>query len=345
MATRTRAIRLGGLGLSALMALAIAAPAVAQAEEMDFSDVRVAIVPGGPHPYFLPMEPGLADSVAANGLGESEFRSPPAWDLNDQNQLLNSMAAQGFNAFGIFPGDANATNAIMSELSAAGFPIMAIAGCVTEPTDAAFCFGTDVAASAYLGTKALIEAMGGEGAIMHGTGKLVDPNTTLRMDAVDRAVAETDGKVTVVEHIADIDDQENADAKINSFLAAKGDEIDGIVTTAYIPSTVSATALRNLADGRIHMVGIDDDPIVLDAIRDGIIDGTMAQNPYGQAFVGSKVLAMLKHGCTPAEDAPYFVSSGTLLISADNVETYGDDLKVLTEGIAETFPTEYLSCP
>ncbi len=31
---------------------------------MDFSDVRVAIVPGGPHPYFLPMEPGLADSVA-----------------------------------------------------------------------------------------------------------------------------------------------------------------------------------------------------------------------------------------------------------------------------------------
>ncbi len=345
MATRSRAIRLGGLGLSALMALAIAAPAVAQAEEMDFSDVRVAIVPGGPHPYFLPMEPGLADSVAENGLGQSEFRAPPAWDLNDQNQLLNSMAAQGFNAFGIFPGDANATNAIMSELSAAGFPVMAIAGCVTEPTDAAFCFGTDVANSAYLGTKALIEAMGGEGAIMHGTGFLVDPNTTLRIDAVERAVAETDGKVTVVEHLADIDDQESADEKINSFLAARGDEIDGIVTTAYVPSTVSATALRNLGDGRIRMVGIDDDPIVLNAIRDGIIDGTMAQNPYGQAFVGSKILAMLAKGCTVAEDAPYFVDSGTLLIHADNVESYGEDLKVVTADIAETFPTQYLSCP
>lgn len=345
MATRSQAIRLGGLGLSALMALAIAAPAIAQAEEMDFSDVRVAIVPGGPHPYFLPMEPGLADSVAANGLGESAFRAPPEWNLDDQNQLLNSMAAQGFNAFGIFPGDANATNAIMSELSAAGFPVMAIAGCVTEPTDAAFCFGTDVANSAYLGTKALIEAMGGEGAIMHGTGFLVDPNTTLRIDAVERAVAETDGAVTIVEHIADIDDQESADEKINSFLAARGDEIDGIVTTAYVPSTVSATALRNLGDNRIRMVGIDDDPIVLDAIREGIIDGTMAQNPYGQAFVGSKILAMLAKGCTVAEGAPYFVDSGTLLISADNVETYGDDLKALTAEIAETFPTQYLSCP
>ncbi len=143
MATSRRAIL--GIGLSAVMALAIAAPAVAQdSEDMDFSDVRVAIVPGGPHPYFLPMEPGLADAVAAFGLGESAFRAPPEWNLEDQNQLLNSMAAQGFNAFGIFPGDANATNAIMSELAAAGFPVMAIAGCVTEPTDAAFCFGTDV---------------------------------------------------------------------------------------------------------------------------------------------------------------------------------------------------------
>ena len=115
MANRSRAIRLGGVALGAVMALSVAAPVVAQ-EDMDFSDVRVAIVPGGPHPYFLPMEPGLADSVEANGLGASEFRAPPAWNLEDQNQLLNSMAAQGFNAFGIFPGDANATNAIMSEL-------------------------------------------------------------------------------------------------------------------------------------------------------------------------------------------------------------------------------------
>jgi ribose transport system substrate-binding protein len=344
MANRSRAVRLGGVALSAVMALAVAAPVIAQ-EDMDFSDVRVAIVPGGPHPYFLPMEPGLADSVEANGLGESAFRAPPEWNLEDQNQLLNSMAAQGFNAFGIFPGDANATNAIMSELAAAGFPVMAIAGCVTEPTDAAFCFGTDVGNSAYLGTKALIEAMGGEGAIMHGTGYLVDPNTQIRIEAVERAVAETDGAVTIVEHIADIDDQESADEKINSFLAARGDEIDGIVTTAYVPSTVSATALRNLGDGRIRMVGIDDDPIVLDAIRDGIIDGTMAQNPYGQAFVGAEILAMLAKGCTPAEDAPYFVDSGTLLINADNVESYGEDLKVITAEIAETFPAEYLTCP
>lgn len=309
------------------------------------ADVQVAIVPGGPHPYFLPMEPGLADAVAAFGLGKSEFKSPPEWKLDAQNQLINSMVAQNFNAFGIFPGDANATNATIDELVAKDIPVMALAGCVTEPTKATFCLATDVAQSAYLGTKALIEAMGGKGKIIHGTGFLVDPNTQLRIEAVEKAVAETNGAVELVETLADIDSQEEADKKINAFLAARGDEIDGIVTSAYVPSTVSATALRNLGDKRIKMVGIDDDPIVLDAIRDGFLVGTMAQNPYGQAYVGAQVLGMLANGCTRKADAPYYVDSGTLLISEKNIESYKDDLKVLTQEISKEFPAKYLSCP
>ena len=309
------------------------------------AEVRVAVVPGGPHPYFLPMVPGLADSVAAFGLGASEFKSPAEWKLDEQNQLINSMVAQGFNAFGIFPGDANATNATIDELVAKGIPVMVLAGCVTEPTKATFCLATDVGQSAYLGTKALIEAMGGEGNIIHGTGFLVDPNTQLRIAAVEKAVAETNGAVTLVETLADIDSQEAADQKINAFLAARGDEIDGIITSAYVPSTVSATALRNLGDKRIKMVGIDDDPIVLDAIRDGFLVGTMAQNPYGQAYIGAQVLGMLLNGCTAKADAPYYIDSGTLLISLDNLETYQEDLKELTQQISAEFADKYLYCP
>ena len=96
------------------------------------AEVKVAIVPGGPHPYFLPMEGGLADSVTAFGLGQSAFKSPAEWNLDAQNQLINSMVAQGFNAFGIFPGDANATNATVDELVAKGIPVIATAGCLKD---------------------------------------------------------------------------------------------------------------------------------------------------------------------------------------------------------------------
>ena len=80
------------------------------------SDTRVAVVPGGPHPYFAPMEPALADAVVDFGLGESVFKSPTEWTLDAQNELISTLQAQSYNAFAIFPGDANGTNSTVEEL-------------------------------------------------------------------------------------------------------------------------------------------------------------------------------------------------------------------------------------
>ena len=38
------------------------------------------------------------------------------------------------------------------------------------------------------------------------------------------------------------------------------------------------------------MVGIDHDEVVLKAIKDGYVHGTMLQNPYGQGYIGSYVM-------------------------------------------------------
>ncbi len=112
-----------------------------------------------------------------------------------------------------------------------------------------------------------------------------------------------------------------------------------------MPSTVAATALSNLGDKRIKMVGIDDDPIVLDAIKEGFLAGTMAQNPYGQAYVGAMVLDMLKEGCTKKADAPYHVDSGTLLICEKNLATYQEDLKAITQQIRQEFVGQVSGLP
>ena len=202
------------------------------------------------------------------------------------------------------------------------------------------------AQSAYLGTKALIEALGGKGKIIHGTGFLVDPNTqTAHRGGEESGCGDERGGDAGGDAGGHRRRRKAADQKINAFLAARGNEIDGIVTSAYVPSTVSATALRNLGDKRIKMVGIDDDPIVLDAIKDGFLVGTMAQNPYGQAYIGAQVLSYLKQGCTRKADAPTYVDSGTLLISEKNLTTYKDDVKALTKEISKDFASKYLDCP
>ncbi|HET8522654.1 MAG TPA: sugar ABC transporter substrate-binding protein, partial [Thermomicrobiales bacterium] len=232
----------------------------------------------------------------------------------------------------------------IEELMSQGIPTVDVGGCTSQPSQAQFCIATDVGNSAYLGTKELIKAMGGKGNIVHFTGLLVDPNTQIRMKAVERAVAETNGQVKLIQHLADIDSQEAADNKINALLAAQKDQIDGIISTAYIPSVVGATALRNLGDKRIKMVGIDDDKIVLDAIKDGFLVGTMAQNPYGQAYVAAFALDKLRHGCQMNPDSPFLIDSGTFLIGPDKISTYADDLKTLTKDIQSTFVEKYMTC-
>jgi len=315
------------------------------------ADTRAALVPGGPHPYFAAWAD--ASKAAAEDFGvEAEYHVPPAWELSQQNEMIESLVAQGYNAFLVFPGDASGTNATLGELRDFDIPSATLAGCTKAPTPALFCLGTDVYNSAYLGTKELIERLGGSGKIAHFTGFLVDPNTQLRIEAVQKAADEADG-VEVIQVIADIDAPEPADEKINAFLAAQGDNVDGIVTTAWVPAVVAATSLRNLGDKRIKMVGIDHDAVVLEAIKDGFVDGTMLQNPYGQGYIGTYAMDLVRSGCTMKDDAPWqetaqtdrFIDSGTAFVGADEVANYQEAMVRVTDEIMKDFKDTYMNCP
>ena len=205
----------------ARMRWVLAAAVALLAANAEASNNKIALIPGGPHPYFAPWEQAAADAKRDFGIAAVDFKVPSEWKLNLQTELIESLMTQGYNGFGIFPGDAVGINSTIDELAANKAPSIALAGCAQDPTKAAFCLGTDVFNSAYLGTKALIKAMGGKGRIVHLAGLLVDPNTKLRMEAVEKAVKETNGAVTLIQHLTDTDQQEAADQKINALLAPK----------------------------------------------------------------------------------------------------------------------------
>ena len=141
--------------------------------------------------------------------------------------------------------------------------------------------------------------MGGKGNLVHLTGNAVDSNTQQRIAGVQQAVDETAGAVTLLTTVTDIDkDLQSAQKAVSDLLAAQGADINGIVTTAYNPA-VAATDGVKTSGLPISVIAIDDDPVVLQAIKDGVISGTVVQNPWGQAYVGSWVLAALQSGaCT-----------------------------------------------
>ena len=309
------------------------------------SDTKVAAVTTGPHPYFTIWGTAVADAQKDYGLAGSVFKFPPTWDFNLENSVIETLVAQGYNAFVVFPGDPTGENATYSELAAKGIPSVSGAGCTLDPATDKLCFSTDVKLSAYNGTKAVIEAMGGHGNLVHLAGLLSVSNTKLRMEGVQQAVDETNGAVTLLQTITETDDMNNGEKLISALLAARESEIDGIIGTGYDQSLITAKHLTAIGDKRIKLVGIDDDPIVLQAIKDGFMVGTMSQNPYLQAYVGAYALDLFRRGCTAKPTTPHLIDSGSGLLTANDLTNYKQQLQDDTKEFVKTFKDTYMDCP
>ncbi|WP_344249052.1 substrate-binding domain-containing protein [Isoptericola hypogeus] len=348
--TTTRTLVIAAVAALALTACTSKSENTAQGTEgaaggTDAAGVKVTLVSGGSHPYFQPWEEAGQQAKSDFGLGEVTFNETAEWDQAKQNEVLNSLAAQGYNAFGVFGVSPTDINTTFKQLKDQGFAVGSIASCPAGDTNEAdFCLSTDTEVAAYKAAQAAIEAMGGSGNLVHLTGNNVDANTQRRIAGVEKAVDETGGEVTLLTTVTDIDkDLSTAQKAVADLLAAKGSEINGFVSTAYNPAVASASAVKD-SGLPIEVVAIDDDVVILDGIKDGSVSATVVQNPAGQAYVGSYVLSQLQTKACTMADPGVVIDSGSFVVTQDNVETYDDERQAETDTILDQFKNELLTC-
>lgn len=314
------------------------------AKTLTATQVKVALVPGGAHPYFQPWKDAGTKAKGDFGLGDVTFNETAGWDQTKQNDVLTSLAAQGYNAFGVFGVAPENINSTFDNLKRQGFHVGSLASCPAGTTNNAdFCLSTDVQEAAYKAAKAAIEAMGGQGNLVHLTGNKVDSNTQRRIAGVQKAVDETGGKVKLLDTITDIDkDLQTAQKAVADLLAAKGTQVNGIVTTAYNPAVAAAAGVKQ-AKLPIKVIAIDDDPTIIAGIKDGSVAATVLQNPVGQAYVGAYALTKLSGGCTMTTSG-VIIDSGSFVVTQANVGSYDNDRQGKTDSLKQDFDTKYLSC-
>lgn len=348
---RSRGVRYG----AALVALSLALAACSKKDNntqagggggssLKPDQVKLALVPGGAHPYFQPWIAAGQQAKKDFGLGSVTFNETADWDQTKQNSVLKSLEAQGYNAFGIFGVSPDNINSTFQDLERQNAIVASLASCPAGTTDkAAFCLSTDVKLAAYRAAKAAIAAMGGQGNLVHLTGNKVDSNTQRRIAGVEQAVAETHGKVKLIQTITDIDtDLQTAQKAVADLLAAKGKQINGIVTTAYNPAVAAAAGVKK-AGLPIKIIAIDDDPTILAGIKNGSVAGTVTQNPVGQAYVGAYALMKLAGGCTMKQPG-IAIDSGSFVVTKDNVDSYDSERQAKTKQLKSDFDSKYLSC-
>jgi len=361
----SRGVKHPGLSIAAIATTAVLLVGCSATESPSSSGnsgggkANIALVPGGPNIYFAPWEQSATDAQKQFDIAKVSYVVPPTQTFETAVQIttLNSLASQGVNGMAVFPNGATALQPAYQRIIDQGAKIIDLAGCTKQPTPALFCLATDVEAAAKTQTELVIKKMGGKGNIVFLAGQPTDANTVQRQAGVEAAIAETGGKVKLLQVVSNIDSPTAATPAIQSLLAGSADHIDGIVSTSYYPSVAGAEIWsQNSQYQRIVFAAADSSPEVMQAIQQGAIYGTMFQNSSGQGLVAAYLLnRIITHNCTVNAGGPWkksaltdrLMDSGYQFVDSSTVadvigKPYGlpeVTKKLLTEA------DKYLTCP
>jgi ribose transport system substrate-binding protein len=294
------------------------------------------------HPYYEAVTKGLVKFEEDFGI-HIDYLYGNGWTQDISISNIESLVSQGYKGICDGPFDANACNLLYEEIVKQGVFVTTFGSVPNTPTPASFGFATDIKGAAMQAAEIVIEKMGKKGHILNVLEVMEDPNTRLRKEGVEEVVAKYPD-VEIIQEVAGMSTIEESLEKVGAALSANVEEIDGIITTGYTPSVAVATLLTEMNNDRIAFCGIDDDPDLLKAIKDGYASATIAQNPYGQGYLGSLSLKLLLDGYKTKD--PYaYVNSDLVVVTKENADTYIDDLWNVTLGIADKFADTYLVAP
>lgn len=298
-----------------------------------------------PHPYFDEVKQGVEQFVADEGI-EVKMQIGPDWTQASENEKIEALAAQGMTALSIYPCDASGANGLYEELTERGINVINFGTDTAKPTTASFAVATDVKQAAYDATEAVINMMGKKGNILNVLEVLEDPNTALRKQGVEECVANYPD-VKIIQEVAGIKNVEEAVSKIESALSAHTGKVDGIVCTGFnttvgMVQTLSDYYQKQGKDETIYTIGIDTDPTVIKAIEEGILDATIAQNSKGHGYISCKILQLMGEGYK-VKEGQYFVNSGNVVVTKDNLTTYESAIQEVTDKIIADLTTTYLT--
>jgi ribose transport system substrate-binding protein len=295
-----------------------------------------------PHPYFDSVKLGVEAFAKDYGVAVKE-QVGPDWNMDSENTGVLALAADGYNFFSVYPSDASAANGLYDEIVKKGGKVVNFGASTFQPTPASFAVMTDVKAAAMKAAEYVIAKMGKKGTLVNVLEVLEDPNTKLRKDGVDEVVKKYPN-VKVIE-VAGIKSEQEAAEKIEGAVGSAGGYVDGILCTGFVPTMALAkfvTDFQTKGGKHIASVGIDDDPVILDAISKGYLDASIGQNTFGHGYLSMLVLWYLSQGYKPAA-GQYNIDSGVVLITSANVKSYKADLTKVTQTIKAALTKTYLT--
>ncbi|RME84874.1 MAG: ABC transporter substrate-binding protein [Caldilineae bacterium] len=298
-----------------------AAPAAAQAGPKR----KVIFVTHDMNPFFIPAIVGLKDfGKMANW--ETQFIGPPIHDTQKTIELqYNAIAAQP-DAVGFTAVDSEAFIEPIKEAQAKGIVVVLYntrAPGVKEATGAAYV-GQDFVVAGHkagyeLGKYITKHTGRTEGLVVMpiiAPGHFaLETRNSAGAEGLQRYNEEFGTNFTT-EALATTTNADEAIADFEAKWAADGDKIVGWLAADFTHTFVGRWAKKNNLVGKFAVGGYDLLDETLQNIKDGSVDFTIGQNPYGQGFLTAALIFQELERGYPASD----IDTGAELIDASNID-------------------------
>jgi ribose transport system substrate-binding protein len=272
--------------------------------------------PGGGNPFWASVEKGATEKGAELGVNVTVIAPPTESDVVAQISQIEDQLAKGVDAIAIAPADQDALVPVLEQAVSEGVAVLFID--TKANMDGVTFIGTDNLAGAELAAQYICDNVpeGSDVAILTG----VESQTTAqhRRDGANAGL-EGCGLNVVAQQTANWDRAEGQSVMEN--ILSGNPNLTAVFASndnMALGATETLKAAGVLDD--IIMVGFDANPDAAGSVLAGEMSATVAQNPYNMGAFGVESAIKLIKG----ETLPEVVDTGTILVTADNADQYGE---------------------
>jgi len=306
----------------AAMAAALAGPAVAQDKP------QLAFVVNAASDFWKLAEAGVNKAQEELPGYELQFRYPAQGTAALQNALMDDLVAAGTDAIMISSADPKNSVDAFNRI-AAQVPLFTTDSDAPNSDRIAYLGSSNTDAGIQAGEIA-VAALPDGGKCMGFVGFLGADNAVERIAGFRQAI---EGSGTeLVDVRGDDVDFARARSNVDDVLAANP-EIDCMVGFySYNPPKIYEALQAAGKLGEITVIGFDEDPITLGAVREGSFAGTVVQDPYQWGYQGMLMMAKYLEGDTSQVPENELIIVPTKVVDQSNVDAFEAELKARIGG-------------
>lgn len=295
--------------------------------------IKIQIITNGISPFWDPMAVGMEKAASELDGCSAEWAGPQNSEVGAQKQMVESALAKEVDGIAISCIEPEASVQIIQSIVDRGIPVITFDS--DSPTSPRLCYiGTNNFNAGKEAGKFAVEIMPDGGKVMGFVGNISAANARERRDGFAEAIKGS--KVELVDVLDDNKDPSRARRNVEDAIAKRAD-LKGLLGLFSYNGPQIAQAIKGNKElrARFKVISFDAEPVTLQELEAGNIDGTVVQKPYDFGYLSTKLLYLInRKGWSEAkkemnipDDGLY--DTGVQVVTPQNLRQYKEDLAKL----------------